>query len=916
MTDQTPPTDAGTDVPEEPGDRVQPVDLQLEMQRSYLDYAMSVIVGRALPDVRDGLKPVHSRVLYAMYDGGYRPDRQFSKCSRVVGDVMGKYHPHGDVAIYDALVRLVQDWVMRYPLAAGQGNFGSPGNDPAAAPRYTETRMAPLAMEMVRDIDEDTVDFRDNYDGRTKEPVVLPARFPNLLVNGSAGIAVGMATNIPPHNLREVAAGVQWYLEHPEATKEELLEELIARIPGPDFPTGATILGRRGIEDAYRTGRGSITMRAVVTVEEIQGRTCLVVSELPYQVNPDNLAAKIADLVKDGRVAGIADMRDETSGRTGQRLVIVLKRDAVAKVVLNNLYKHTQLQDTFGANMLALVDGVPRTLSLDAFVRHWVNHQLDVIQRRTRYRLRQAQERAHILRGYLKALDALDEVIALIRASATVEDAREGLMALLEVDEIQARAILNLQLRQLAALERQKIIDEYTQLMERIADYEDILAKPARQREIVGTELGEIVDKYGDDRRTQILPYDGEVSMEDLIAQEEVVVTITRGGYAKRTRSDQYRVQKRGGKGVRGAQLRADDVVEHFGVTTTHHWLLFFTNLGRVYRAKAYELPEGGRDSKGQHVANMLAFQPGEQIAKIVDLRDYDQAEYLVLATRRGLVKKTRLAEYDSNRTGGLIAINLRTDSGGEPDEVVSAALVDDGDELLLVSRKGQAVRFFSNATQLRPMGRATSGVTGMRFEGDDDLLAMDVIREGSFLVTVTDGGYAKRSDMHRVNAQGHLDYRRTSRGTKGVRAVRLPDNRGDLVGAKMVEQGDEVLVVMESGKVVRSLVDQIPVYGRDSAGVILAKPDNGDRILAVARNVERNLGENGDDEAADETAGSAGTSADVGGEGVENVGGNGVHDEPGSADAPDAATVEADNDAPTEAGADDSGTTPTEGDR
>ena len=916
MTDQTPPTDAGTDVPEEQTDRVQPVDLQLEMQRSYLDYAMSVIVGRALPDVRDGLKPVHSRVLYAMYDGGYRPDRQFSKCSRVVGDVMGKYHPHGDVAIYDALVRLVQDWTMRYPLVQGQGNFGSPGNDPAAAPRYTECRMAPLAMEMVRDIDEDTVDFRDNYDGRTKEPVVLPARFPNLLVNGSAGIAVGMATNIPPHNLREVAAGVQWYLEHPEATKEELLEELIARIPGPDFPTGATILGRRGIEDAYRTGRGSITMRAVVTVEEIQGRTCLVVSELPYQVNPDNLAAKIADLVKDGRVAGIADMRDETSGRTGQRLVIVLKRDAVAKVVLNNLYKHTQLQDTFGANMLALVDGVPRTLSLDAFVRHWVNHQLDVIQRRTRYRLRQAQERAHILRGYLKALDALDEVIALIRASATVEDAREGLMALLEVDEIQARAILNLQLRQLAALERQKIIDEYTQLMERIADYEDILAKPARQREIVGTELGEIVDKYGDDRRTQILPYDGEVSMEDLIAQEEVVVTITRGGYAKRTRSDQYRVQKRGGKGVRGAQLRADDVVEHFGVTTTHHWLLFFTNLGRVYRAKAYELPEGGRDSKGQHVANMLAFQPGEQIAKVVDLRDYDQAEYLVLATRRGLVKKTRLAEYDSNRTGGLIAINLRTDSGGEPDEVVSAALVDDGDELLLVSRKGQAVRFFSDSTQLRPMGRATSGVTGMRFEGDDDLLAMDVIREGSFLVTVTDGGYAKRSDMHRVNAQGHLDYRRTSRGTKGVRAVRLPDNRGDLVGAKMVEQGDEVLVVMESGKVVRSLVDQIPVYGRDSAGVILAKPDNGDRILAVARNVERNLGENGDEETADEAAGEAGTGADVGGEGVENVGGNGVHDEPGSADAPDAATVEADNDAPTEAGADDSGTTPTEGDR
>jgi DNA gyrase subunit A len=651
-----------------------------------------------------------------------------------------------------------------------------------------------------------------------------------------------MATNIPPHNLREVAEGVKWHLEHPEASKEDLLEALIERIPGPDFPTGATILGRRGIEDAYRTGRGSITMRAVVTVEEIQNRICLVVTELPYQVNPDNLAAKIADLVKDGRVGGIADIRDETSGRTGQRLVVVLKRDAVAKVVLNNLYKHTQLQDTFGANMLALVDGVPRTLSIDAFVRHWVNHQLDVIVRRTRFRLRQAEERAHILRGYLKALDALDEVIALIRASATVEEAREGLMALLEVDEIQARAILNLQLRQLAALERQKIIDEYDALMIKIADYTDILAKPERQREIVGTELGEIVDKYGDDRRTQILHYDGEVSMEDLIAEEEVVVTITRGGYAKRTRSDAYRVQKRGGKGVRGAQLRADDVVEHFGVTTTHHWLLFFTNLGRVYRAKAYELPEGGRDSKGQHVANMLAFQPGEQIAKVVDLRDYDEAEYLVLATRRGLVKKTRLAEYDSNRSGGLIAINLREDVTGTPDELVSAAVVNDDDELLLVSRKGQAVRFRATADQLRPMGRATSGVTGMRFREDDELLSMDVITLESFLVTVTESGYAKRSDMHHTHGDGNLDYRRTNRGGLGVRAVKLPDDRGSLVGAMMAEQSDEVLVVMEGGKVVRSLVGEIPVHGRDAIGVILAKPDAGDRILAVARNVERNL--------------------------------------------------------------------------
>ena len=871
MTDQTPPDgDLPEVTPETDGgiitDRITAVDLQLEMQRSYLDYAMSVIVGRALPDVRDGLKPVHRRVLYAMYDGGYRPDRQFSKCSRVVGDVMGKYHPHGDNAIYDALVRLVQDWSLRYPLVAGQGNFGSPGNDPAAAPRYTECKMAHIAMEMVRDIDEETVDFRDNYDGRTQEPTVLPARFPNLLVNGSAGIAVGMATNIPPHNLREVATGVKWHLDHPQASKEELLEALIERIPGPDFPTGATILGRRGIDEAYRTGRGSITMRAVVTVEEIHNRICLVVTELPYQVNPDTLASKIADLVKDGRLQGIADMRDETSGRTGQRLVIVLKRDAVAKVVLNNLYKHTQLQDTFGANMLALVDDVPRTLSVDAFVRHWVTHQLDVIVRRTTYRLRQAQERAHILRGYLKALDALDEVIALIRASATVEEARDGLMELLEVDEIQARAILNLQLRQLAALERQKIIDEYDGLMVKITDYEAILASPQRQRDIVASELDEIVAKYGDERRTTILPYDGEVSMEDLIAEEEVVVTITRGGSAKRTRSDLYRVQKRGGKGVKGAQLRADDVVEHFGVTTTHHWLLFFTNFGRVYRAKAYELPEGGRDSKGQHVANLLAFQPGEKIAKVLDLRNYDAGEYLVLATRRGLVKKTRLSEYDSNRSGGLIAINLREDEEGQPDELVSAALVDEDSELLLVSRKGQAVRFQASADQLRAMGRATSGVTGMRFRDNDELLAMDVITDESYLVTVTDGGTAKRSDMHRVNTDGNLDYRRTKRGGLGVRAARLPDDRGTLVGALMADEVDEVLVVMERGKVVRSLVGEIPVHGRDATGVILAKPDAGDRILAVARNVERHLHEDaatvdaddpdltGDDSEADAT--------------------------------------------------------------
>jgi DNA gyrase subunit A len=818
--------------------RIDQVDLQLEMQRSYLDYAMAVIVGRALPDVRDGLKPVHRRVLYAMYDGGYRPDRQFSKCTRVVGDVMGKYHPHGDTAIYDALVRLVQDWSLRYPLVAGQGNFGSPGDDPAAAPRYTECKMAPLAMEMVRDIDEDTVDFQDNYDGRTQEPSILPSRFPNLLVNGSAGIAVGMATNIPPHNLREVAEGVRWHLDNPEASKEELLAALLTRVKGPDFPTGATILGHRGIEEAYRTGRGSITMRAVVEVEEIQGRICLVVTELPYQVNPDTLAKKIADLVRENRVQGIADIRDETSGRTGQRLVIVLKRDAVAKVVLNNLYKHTQLQDTFGANMLALVDGVPRTLSLDAFIRHWTTHQLDVIVRRTNFRLRKAEEQIHIYRGYLKALDALDEVIALIRRSPDADEARSGLMALLDIDEVQANAILTLQLRRLAALERQRILDEYAKLEQEILGYRAILESPERQRGIVREEMDEIVDKYGDERRTTILPFDGEVSVEDLIAEEEMVVTITRGGYAKRTRSDNYRAQRRGGKGVRGAQLREDDIVDHFFVTTTHHWLLFFTNLGRVYRAKAYELPEGGRDAKGQHVANLLAFQPGEKIAQVLDLRDYEQAEFLVLATKRGLVKKTRLAEYDSNRSGGVIAINLREDEDGLPDELVSARIVDSVNDLILVSRKGQSLRFTATDEALRPMGRATSGVTGMKFRADDELLAMDVVREEAFLFTVTQGGIAKRTALTVEN------YRVQGRGGLGIKVANLPEANGDLVGALVTDADDEVLVIMERGKIVRSATSEVNATGRTTQGVIFAKPDNGDRIIAVARNIERHLGD------------------------------------------------------------------------
>jgi len=824
-------------------DRIKPVDLQLEMQRSYLDYAMSVIVGRALPEVRDGLKPVHRRVIYAMYDGGYRPDKSFSKCARVVGDVMGQFHPHGDSAIYDALVRLVQPWSLRYPLALGQGNFGSPGNDGAAAPRYTETKMAPLALEMVRDIEEETVDFQDNYDGRTQEPKVLPARFPNLLVNGSVGIAVGMATNIPPHNLREVADGALWALANPTANREELLEALMQRIKGPDFPTGAQILGHKGIQDAYRTGRGSITMRAVVSVDEIQGRTCLVVTELPYQVNPDNLAIKIAELVKDGKVTGIADIRDETSGRTGQRLVIVLKRDAVAKVVLNNLYRHTQLQENFGANMLAIVDGVPRTLALDGFISAWVAHQIDVIVRRTAYRLRKAEERMHILRGYLAALDALDEVIALIRKSPTVEDARDGLIKLLKIDELQARAILDLQLRRLAAMERQKIIDEAAELEAQIADFNAILASEERQRSIVSTELTEIVDRYGDDRRTEIVyGGDGDMSVEDLIPEEEVVVTVTRGGYIKRTRSDNYRSQHRGGKGVKGASLRADDVVEHFFVTTTHHWLLFFTNTGRVYRAKAYEVAEGGRDAKGQHIANLLALAPEESVTQILDIKNYEAAKYLVMATKRGLVKKTELAEYDTRRQGGIIAINLR-----EGDDLIKAMLVDKDADILLVSRKGMSIRFNANNDALRPMGRSTAGVTGMRFREDDWLLDASVVSDTGGVFVVTEGGYAKRTNVDQYRLQG--------RGGIGIKVAKLNEDRGDLAGSLIVEDDDEVLVVLQSGKVVRSSVAEVPTRGRDTMGVVFAKFADEDKILAIAKNSERNLEAAAEDEEADTEA-------------------------------------------------------------
>jgi DNA gyrase subunit A len=823
-------------------DRVEPRDIQQEMQNSYIDYAMSVIVSRALPDVRDGLKPVHRRVLYSMYDTGLRPDRSHVKCSRIVGDVMGNYHPHGDSAIYDALVRLAQPWSLRYPLIDGQGNFGSPGNDPQAAMRYTEARMAPMAMAMLQDIDQDTVDFADNYDGKTLEPVVLPSRIPNLLINGSGGIAVGMATNMPPHNLREVADGVVWALENWDATDDETLAAMMQRIKGPDFPTHALILGTQGIEDAYRTGRGSIRMRAVVEAEEdAKGRTILVVTELPYQVNPDNLVENIASLVRDGKINGIANIADESNKRRGMRIVVTLKRDAVAKVVLNNLYKHTQLQHNFGVNMLALVDGVPRTLRLDQLIRHYVKHQVEVIVRRTRYRLRKAEERAHILRGLVKALDALDEVIALIRRSPTPEDARQGLIELLDVDEIQATAILDMQLRRLAALERQKIIEQLAEIEREIADLQDILAKPERQRGIVRDEMMEIVEKHGDDRRTKIIPFDGEVSIEDLIAVEDVVVTITRTGYAKRTKTDLYRAQKRGGKGVQGAALKQDDIVAHFFVCSTHDWMLFFTNKGRVYRAKAYELPEANRAARGQHVANLLAFQPDEHIAQVIQIKDYEASPYLVLATKHGLVKKSKLADFDSNRTGGLIGINLR-----DGDELVGAVLCSAEDSLLLVSAGGQSIRFHASDEAMRPMGRATSGVLGMRFNEGDELLTLGVVRDGTFVLVATDGGYAKRTPIEDYSVQG--------RGGKGVLTIQHDRRRGRLVGALIVDLDDELYAITSTGGVIRTTAKEVRKAGRQTKGVRLMNLDAGTTLVAIARSA---------DEPAESNPGSSGTSSE-----------------------------------------------------
>ena len=807
-------------------DRILPIDLNEEMQTSYIDYAMSVIVGRALPEVRDGLKPVHRRILYAMYDSGYRPDRGYVKSARPVSDTMGQFHPHGDSAIYDTLVRLAQDWNMRYPLVDGQGNFGSRGNDGPAAMRYTECRLTPLAMEMVRDIRENTVDFSPNYDGKTMEPDILPSRVPNLLMNGSNGIAVGMATNIPPHNLRELADAIYWLLENPDADDATALEACMEHIKGPDFPTAGLIVGTQGIKDAYTTGRGSIRMRGVTSIEEEGSRQTIVITELPYQVNPDNLISSIAEQVRDGKLAGISKIEDESSDRVGMRIVVTLKRDAVPRVVLNNLYKHSQLQTNFGANMLSIVDGVPRTLRLDQMLRYYVAHQIEVIVRRTQYRLDEAEKRAHILRGLVKALDMLDEVIALIRRSETVDVARRGLIDLLTIDEVQADAILAMQLRRLAALERQKIIDELAEIEAIIADLKDILASPGRQRAIVRDELKEIVDKYGDDRRSQIIAATGDVTEEDLIARENVVVTITSTGYAKRTKVDAYKSQRRGGKGVRGAELKQDDVVRHFFVCSTHDWILFFTNFGRVYRLKAYELPEASRTARGQHVANLLEFQPEERIAQVIQIQSYEDAPYLVLATVQGRVKKSRLSDYESARSGGLIAINLN-----EGDKLIGAPLCSNEDDLLLVSEEGQSIRFSADDEQLRPMGRSTAGVKGMRFRGDDHLLAMTVVRDGSYLLVATAGGYGKRTSMDEYSVQG--------RGGVGVVTFKYNPKRGKLIGALAVDDDDQIFAITSAGGVIRTEVNQIRPSSRATMGVRLVNLEDGIELLAIDRNVE-----------------------------------------------------------------------------
>ncbi len=795
-------------------DRVRPIDIEQEMEDSFLEYAMSVIVARALPDVRDGLKPVHRRILFSMYDSGIRPGTPFRKCARVIGDVMGWFHPHSNDAIYDALVRLGQDFASRYPLVQPQGNFGTV-DDPPAAMRYTETRMAPMALHLLDGIDEDTVDFIDNYSGERQEPTVLPARFPNLLVNGSTGIAVGMATNIPPHNLAEVCDAVLYAIDHPDATAEDLCEF----VQGPDFPTGAYILGNRGVKDALLTGRGSVRMRAVTDIVEVRkNRLAIVVTEIPYQVSVDRIMTKIADLVKEKVLTGIADLRNESS-RDGIRLVIELKRDGNAQVILNQLFKHTQLEETFGVNAVALVDGVPRTLGLEQLVRHYIDHQLDVVERRSRFRLQRAEDRAHIVQGLLIALDNIDEVVQIIRGSADVETARRTLMERFSLSEIQANHILDMPLRRLTALETDKLRQEYDDLQALIAELNEILADEGKRRALVAEELTAVKEKYGDARRSRIIPDEGDLSLEDLIADEELVITVSNAGYVKSVLARTYRTQGRGGRGVRGAQLREDDVITHVLHTSAHAYLLFFTNLGKVYRARAHQIPRQDRTAKGSLVQSVLPMGPDERVEAIIDTRDYETSRYLVAFTKLGQVKKTRFTDYDS-RNQVLVAINLQ-----EGDEVVAVRATGGDTDLIMITKNALGIRF--DEKDVRPMGRDTRGVRGIRLRAGDEVVAGTCVDDGDDLLLLSSGGYGKRTRMS--------EFRRQARGGIGVKAMKLTRVRGTLVVARAVSQGDEVFVISSDGIVIRQAVDTISRQRRDSTGVRVINLENGAQLSAAA---------------------------------------------------------------------------------
>jgi DNA gyrase subunit A len=806
--------------------RIETIEIEDELKSSYIDYAMSVIVGRALPDVRDGLKPVHRRILYAMHDMGIRPGSKYKKCARIVGEVLGKYHPHGDSAVYDSLVRMAQDFSMRYELVDGYGNFGSVDGDSPAAMRYTEARMSKLAGEMLRDIEKNTVDFVLNFDETLEEPLALPARFPNLLVNGSDGIAVGMATKIPPHNLGEVIDAVIYQIDHSDATVEDLMNF----IKGPDFPTGGTIMGRTGIKEAYSTGRGSIKIRGKAHAEQTKGgKQRIIVSEIPFQVNKARLSEKIAELVRDKKITEISDLRDE-SDRSGMRLVIELKRDAIAQVVLNKLYKHTQLEVSFGVIMLALVDAVPKVLALPEVIRHYINHQREVIIRRTKYELKKAEDRLHIVEGLLIALDHIDEVIKTIRASKTVDEARKNLVKKFALSEIQAQAILDMRLQRLTALERQKLVDERNELVKRIAYLRSILESEQILLGIIKDELTEVRNKFADKRRTQITSAATEIEIEDLIAEEDMVITITHSGYVKRLPVTTYKQQARGGKGVTGMNLKEGDFVEHLFVASTHNYILFFSNKGKVYKLKVHELPVAGRTARGQAIVNILPFVANEKIAAVISTKVFDKDHFLVMGTKKGIVKKTRFEEYNTSRRDGILAITMRED-----DELIGVKITRGSDDIILVSRNGQSIRFREG--DVRPMGRTATGVKGMDMTNDDEVLAIELARDESDLLIITDNGYGKRTPMSNYPLQG--------RGGKGVKTIKETTARGKIATAMMVQENHEIMVISIEGIVIRTTVKQISQMGRNTQGVKIMNLNDSDTVSAVALVVEKDNGNN-----------------------------------------------------------------------